>query len=141
MTDQNPGQTQRMPVPEPNQLAGASGSEPTASEAASEPEPGSSDTEPTMPPVAPPAPAASPWGAVPPPIPPLAPPPTRDHRDRGRSVSILFGLVILGVGLWFFAEHTLGYQLPRIRWSQLWPVFIIGIGLWVVLGSMRRGSR
>ncbi len=110
MTDQNPGQTQRMPVPEP-------------------PEP-------------PPTEPASQWAGPPvPPVPPLAPPPQREYRDRGRSVSILFGLMILGLGLWFFAEHTLGYQLPRIRWSQLWPVFIIGIGLWVVLGSMRRGSR
>jgi len=54
---------------------------------------------------------------------------------------VLFGLVILGIGLWFFVEQTLGYQLPRIRWSQLWPVFLIVLGLWVVLGSMRRGSR
>jgi hypothetical protein len=50
-------------------------------------------------------------------------------------------LVVLGLGLWFFAEHTLGYELPRIRWSEIWPVFLIGIGLWIVLGSMRRGSR
>jgi hypothetical protein len=55
--------------------------------------------------------------------------------------SILFGLVVLGIGLWFFAEHTLGLELPRIRWSQLWPVVLIGVGLWVVLGSIRRGTR
>ncbi len=50
-------------------------------------------------------------------------------------------MVVLGLGLWFFAEHTLGYELPRISWSQLWPITLIVIGLWVVLGSMRRGSR
>ena len=71
----------------------------------------------------------------------MAPPPKRGERDRGRTASVLFGLVILGLGLWFFVEHTLGYQLPRIRWSQIWPVFLIVLGLWVVLGSMRRGSR
>lgn len=121
MTDQNPGQTQRMPVPpaQPDQEGGLGTT-------ASPPEPN------TL--AAPPPPPS-------PPVPPLAPPPQRESRDRGRSVSILFGLMILGLGLWFFAEHTLGYQLPRIRWSQLWPVFIIGIGLWVVLGSMRRGTR
>ena len=73
--------------------------------------------------------------------PPVASPARRDDRDHGRTASILFGLVFLGLGLWFFVEHTLGYELPRIRWSQLWPAVLIIIGLWVVLGSMRRGSR
>ena len=86
----------------------------------------------TAPPAAPPPPESPP---------PIAPPPRRAERDRGRTASVLFGLVILGLGLWFFVEHTLGYQLPRIRWSQVWPVFLIVLGLWVVLGSMRRGSR
>src|SRR5687768_11928675 len=75
------------------------------------------------------------------PPPPVASATRRDDRDHGRTASILFGLVFLGLGLWFFVEHTLGYELPRIRWSQLWPAALIVIGLWVVLGSMRRGSR
>ena len=119
MTDQNPVPTTRMPLPEP--------SEPAA-------------LPPVEPPVEPLPPAVDPR----PPVAPVAPfeaRSRRDDRDHGRTASILFGLVILGLGLWFFAEHTLGYELPRIRWSQLWPVFLIGIGLWIVLGTMRRGSR
>jgi hypothetical protein len=65
----------------------------------------------------------------------------RSETDHGRTVSVLFGLVFLGFGLWFFVEQTLGYDLPNIRWSQLWPVILIIIGALVVLGSMRRGSR
>ncbi len=121
MTDDNPTPTTRTPIPEP-------------SAAPTEGWPGTMTPAET-------AEAASGTGEPLAPPPPVAPPPRRDDRDRGRTASIMFGLVILGLGLWFFAEHTLGYQLPRIRWSQLWPVFLIGLGLWVVLGSLRRGSR
>ena len=87
--------------------------------------------------------AAAPNEPVPPvaPVAPIATKPRRDGRDHGRTASILFGLVVLALGLWFFVERTLGYDLPDVRWSQLWPAALIGIGLWVVLGSMRRGSR
>ncbi|MEO5884400.1 MAG: DUF5668 domain-containing protein [Candidatus Limnocylindrales bacterium] len=53
---------------------------------------------------------------------------------------MIVGIVLVTVGAWFFAEHTLGLDLPAIRWSQLWPVILIVVGLWVVFGS-RRGSR
>jgi len=119
MTDENPSPTTRIPVPEPPEsdtpTAGWPGKTAPVEEAKSD------------------------LGAT------LPPPDTRralrDEPDRGRTASILFGLVILGIGLWFFAEHTLGIDLPRIRWSQVWPLILIGVGLWVVLGSMRRGSR
>jgi hypothetical protein len=54
---------------------------------------------------------------------------------------VVFGIILLGVGLWFFLDQTLGFELPRIRWSQLWPLIIIGLGAWIVLSTMRRGSR
>jgi hypothetical protein len=132
MTDDNATPTTRAPIPE-------------RPAAPTEGWPGTTTAE-TAEPVADAGalPAAASGGLPPPrPIapPPIAPPPRRTERDRGRTASVLFGLVILGLGLWFFAEYTLGYQLPRIRWSQLWPVFLIVLGLWVVLGSMRRGSR
>jgi len=127
MTDDNATPTTRAPIPEP-------------SGGPTEGWPGTTTAADAAGPVAD---AGAPPAAPPPPLPPppIAPPPRRIERDRGRTASVLFGLVILGLGLWFFAEHTLGYQLPRIRWSQLWPVFLIVLGLWVVLGSMRRGSR
>lgn len=123
MTDQTPSPTTRIPVPDPPTDAPAEGW------------PGTSATDD--------APDTA-WSALPPtapPVRPVAPPQARDDRDHGRTASILFGLVILGLGLWFLADHTLGIELPRIRWSQIWPVILIVIGLWVVLGSMRRGSR
>jgi hypothetical protein len=126
MTDETPSPTTRMPVPEPPADPPTTGW------------PGAvADDPPTIDRGGV---AASPPPAFEPP-PPVAPPSRRDDRDHGRTASILFGLVFLGLGLWFFVEHTLGYELPRIRWSQLWPAALIIIGLWVVLGSMRRGSR
>ena len=122
MTDQDPIPTTRMPVPEPP-------------EPKTEGWPGTTDTDEAPEPDIGAAPPRSP------PPPSAATPIRRDGPDRGRTASILFGLAILGLGLWFFAEHTLGYELPRIRWSQVWPAILIVIGLWVVLGSMRRGSR
>ena len=132
MTDQNPNPTTRMPVPDPSVTPDT--------QRADVPDPGSVaqviDTERTVTP-SPPVAASPPV----PPAPPVAATTRRDDRDHGRTASILFGLVILGLGLWFFAEVTLGYELPRVQWSQVWPVSLIVIGLWVVLGSMRRRSR
>lgn len=125
MTDDAPSPTTRMPVPDPPPDSPTQGW------------PGATAPEPED------TPDIESWAAPPtdPPVQPVAAPPRRDDRDHGRTASILFGLVILGLGLWFFVERTLGYELPDIRWSQLWPAVLIGVGLWVVLGSMRRGSR
>jgi hypothetical protein len=133
MTDQNPSPTQRMPVP--NDSDAEREGTPAADATARTSDAGWAATPP---------PSDVPPAGSPPSVPPVPPMPTRtrrEDRDAGRTASVLFGLVVLGLGLWFFAEHTLGYELPRIRWSQLWPVALIVIGLWVVLGSMRRGSR
>lgn len=130
MTDEAPSPTTRMPVPEPPPEAPTSGwPGATLAELSQDIESGA-----VPPPIPPPTPPPSE-----PPPPSVAAPPRRADRDHGRTASILFGLVFLGLGLWFFAEHTLGYELPRIRWNQLWPAALIAIGLWVVLGSMRRG--
>ena len=90
----------------------------------------------TPPPAAPPAPPIAP--AVPLPTP--APPPTWRSRtdDPGRTGTIVMGGILLAIGLWFFADQTLGLDMPSLRWSQLWPVFLIGLGAWIAIGSMRR---
>ena len=47
-------------------------------------------------------------------------------------------LIVLAIGLWFFADVTLGYDMPSIAWRDLWPVALIGIGLLVVARGMTR---
>ncbi|HUP55123.1 MAG TPA: DUF5668 domain-containing protein [Methylomirabilota bacterium] len=134
MTDQDPVPTERMPLP--NEPIGDESAQRGTSAAASEPATASTDTSWSGPPASAPVDPIAPIS----PVPPAPGRARRRDRDPGRTASVLFGVVVLGLGLWFFAEYTLGYKLPRISWSQLWPVALIAIGLWVVLGSMRRGS-
>jgi len=58
--------------------------------------------------------------------------------DPGRTGTIIFGLILVAIGLWFFADQTLGIEMPRLRWSELWPVLLILLGAWILLSSMRR---
>jgi hypothetical protein len=50
----------------------------------------------------------------------------------------VWGLLLLAVGLWFFADVTLGYDMPGIAWRDLWPIALIGIGLLVLVRGMTR---
>ena len=54
------------------------------------------------------------------------------------NASLVFGVIILGIGLWFFATQTLGLDLPRLDWGQLWPIVVIAIGGLIVVNAMRR---
>jgi NhaP-type Na+/H+ or K+/H+ antiporter len=61
----------------------------------------------------------------------------RPRRDD-RTWSILWGVVLLLVGGYFFVRQTLGIDLPDIRWSQLWPILLILIGVVIVYRSITR---
>ena len=50
----------------------------------------------------------------------------------------VWGLVLIGVGLWFFADVTLGLDMPAIPWRDAWPVGLIVLGLFIVLRGMGR---
>lgn len=51
----------------------------------------------------------------------------------------LWGLVLLGLGLWFLAETTFGYDLPSLPWRDLWPLALVLLGGLIVLrGASRR---
>jgi len=85
--------------------------------------------------VPPPPPAPPSYAPPPPPPPPAWRPPRDEHRHDG---ALVFGLILLAIGLWFFAERTLGLTLPRLQVGQLWPLLLIGLGVWIVLGAFRR---
>ncbi len=46
--------------------------------------------------------------------------------DVGR---VLIGLIVAGVGFYYFLTNTLGLALPELDWDRVWPLFIIAIGL------------
>jgi len=85
-------------------------------------------TEPTLP-TAPTAPAE---------------PARRTERDRWQKASdtgsLAWGVILIGIGGWFFVDHTLGYDLPAIDWSVIWPIVLIVIGGWIVLRAAGRRS-
>jgi uncharacterized integral membrane protein len=126
MSDPNPSPTTRMQTP-----GSEAGSE---TPAATIPEP-TEPAPPTEPPSEPPPQAVAPV--------PSSPPSwhTPDRGNPGRWGSIILGLILLAIGIWFFAEQTLGLDLPTLRWSQLWPLVLIAIGGWILLAQVRRGSR
>lgn len=95
-------------------------------------------TSPNTPPADPAPTESTPPPASSPPSRPPAPSWRPPRADTGRTWSLVFGTIILIVGLWFFAVRTLGLDLPEISWSQLWPVVLIVIGGWIVFGALTR---
>ena len=60
-------------------------------------------------------------------------------QDAADAAARLWGLVLLAIGLWFFASVTLRIGLPDIAWADLWPAILIVFGgLIVVRGLARR---
>jgi hypothetical protein len=51
-----------------------------------------------------------------------------------------WGLVVLGVGIWFLADVTLGLNMPVIAWREVWPVGLILLGVLIVFRGMARRS-
>jgi uncharacterized membrane protein len=71
--------------------------------------------------------------------PPWFPPRDKDRRDRKSSLaSIVIGLIILAIGVYWLLDRTLGVPMPRIQWGSLWPILLIVVGGLVLLRSIQR---
>jgi hypothetical protein len=88
-----------------------------------------------------PPPPPAPLASASPTPPPTAPAWTPPKGGESRWPAIVFGLILIGVGLWFLAEVTLGLDLPTIRWGQLWPLILIIVGGLILYGSRLGRSR
>jgi hypothetical protein len=63
----------------------------------------------------------------------------RDRHDRGWDTgALIWGLILLAVGIWFFLDNTLGIDLPSIDWGDIWPVILILVGGAVIYSAMHR---
>lgn len=49
---------------------------------------------------------------------------------------IVFGLILLVVGIWFVLDSTLGFALPDVEWDQLWPIGLVLLGLGVLYQAL-----
>jgi len=91
---------------------------------------------PTDPPGQPPRPTSD-WRE-----PPWFPPDDRDRRERrerrSNAVSIVFGLIVLGIGIYYFLDRTLGIAMPAIRWGSLWPILLVILGGLILFRSVER---
>ena len=62
--------------------------------------------------------------------------------DRRIDVgALIFGAILLVVGVYYLLENTFGIKMPEINWDQVWPIFVIVLGASVVLRAVvsRRG--
>lgn len=93
------------------------------------------DETPTTPDYVPqpsPTPPVPPPSVPPPPVPSPAPPSPADTDDahRGRRIA---GIILILVGLFFYAQQF----LPALSWAILWPAILIVIGIYVLLKGRR----
>ena len=94
-----------------------------------------------------PAPSSSRSGpGTPPPAPPATPTPpgwgpdwSWRNRRRGRDGGLFWGVVLLLIGGYFLLRDTLHIRLPSF--GELWPLFLIALGLWILLSAARRTDR
>lgn len=54
--------------------------------------------------------------------------------------ALLLGLIILAVGTYYLLVNTFGLSLPELNWDQIWPLFVIALGLGILYSAwMKRG--
>jgi hypothetical protein len=65
---------------------------------------------------------------------------SKDPRVVGATdtAARLWGVLVLAVGLWFFADITLRMDMPRVAWADVWPLALILVGLVVVARGWAR---
>ena len=49
-----------------------------------------------------------------------------------------WGLILLAVGAWFFADVTLAMDMPSVPWGDVWPFALILVGLAILVRGMGR---
>jgi hypothetical protein len=64
--------------------------------------------------------------------------------DRLRRLDVgafLFGLIVLGVGVYYMLVNTFGIDLPDLNWDMIWPLAVIALGIGLLWGAWNRMGR
>ncbi len=67
-----------------------------------------------------------------------SPPPTPSRGDRRNIGAVVFGLLVLGVGIYFLLRETFNVSLPDI--GEFWPIFVIILGAAILYSGFRRAD-
>ena len=63
----------------------------------------------------------------------------RPPRSRESNIaSMVVGIILLIIGVWYLLDQTLGIEMPRIDWGDFWPILLIAIGGIMLIRSARR---
>ncbi|HEX7472441.1 MAG TPA: DUF5668 domain-containing protein [Candidatus Limnocylindrales bacterium] len=58
------------------------------------------------------------------------------RRALGRSAgAIVFGVLLLAVGIYYLLRNTLGFALPELDSDAIWPIIVIAIGASILFRS------
>lgn len=66
-----------------------------------------------------------------------APWPAQGEPTHDRGVPLIFGLILVLVGGFFLVRS----YVPGIDWEASWPILLVGIGVVLLIGALRRSPR
>jgi hypothetical protein len=61
--------------------------------------------------------------------------------DRLRKIdigAIIFGVLVLGIGIYYLLVNTFGLALPDLDWDMIWPIAVIALGIGILWGAWNR---
>jgi phage shock protein C len=58
----------------------------------------------------------------------------RAERYRSGSAGLVFGLIFIGIGLYFLARE----YLPDFNIDRLWPLGLVALGIFLLIAAMRQ---
>ena len=65
---------------------------------------------------------------------PAGAPAPRAERYRSGSAGLVFGLILIGLGLYFLARE----YLPDLNIDRLWPLGLVALGIFLLIAAMRQ---
>ena len=50
---------------------------------------------------------------------------------------LIFGAILLLVGVYYLLRNTLGFDIPELNWDIIWPIIVILLGIGIVYSVWR----